>query len=118
MKMGELEEAERTASDLEQEVRRGDGVKREVEEFRSRFSELNRRMAEYENRIAISTQEIDRLNQVLRRKSDEAVSLESQLKTRTGELENAQGEYSHLEIESKAHINYLITNYEARIEEL
>lgn len=117
MKMGELEEAERRSSEFEYELRRSEAVKREVEEFRSKFSEFNRKMAEYENRIALSTQEIERLNQVLRRKNDEAGTLESQLRTRTDELDQLRNLYSHLEIEYNAQNDYL-SKCQARVSKL
>ena len=43
----------------------------------SDLSEANRKIAEYENKIALLTQEIDRLNGNLRMKSEEVVTWET-----------------------------------------
>ena len=42
--MGELDEANRRVSELEYEVRKGEGTRREVDEFRSKYSEFNSKM--------------------------------------------------------------------------
>ena len=72
----------------------------ENEELRRRLQELgdvNRKVAEYENRIALMSQEIERLNVALRGKMEELSGWENKYITLQQENENLRRNQSQLE---------------------
>lgn len=73
-------EFNRTSSMYEQKTTT---ITREYESYKS---DATRRIAEYENRIALLSQELERENGNLRAKSEEARQLELQLRNATAEI--------------------------------
>ncbi len=62
----------------------------ESEDLRRRIKDLsdsNRKLSDYESKLQLAGQEIDRLNQVLKSKSDEANTLDSKLRNSKSELD-------------------------------
>ena len=75
-------------------------IGQENEELRRRLQELgdvNRKVAEYENRIALMSQEIERLNVALRGKMEELSGWENKYITLQQENENLRRNQSQLE---------------------
>ena len=60
-------EVTRTTSTYEQNIA---GLRNNINEYERKLNELSRKIAEDENKIALMTQEIDRLNQMLRAKGE------------------------------------------------
>ena len=58
--------------------------------------ELKRRIGEYENKMQMLTQEIDRLNNVLRGKVESESNLDSQYRSIVRELEISRSKISEL----------------------
>lgn len=66
-------------------------LQKENEDLRRKLLEtgdLNRKISEYENRIALLSQEIERLNSLTRGKSDDANKYEMSLKNLQFEFDN------------------------------
>lgn len=61
---------------------------KELDDYRFKYGEFNKKFADYESKIALLSQEIERLNQVLRRKEDEGNTYEQQLKIKKSEVES------------------------------
>lgn len=57
-------------------------------EYESYKVESNRRFSEYENKIALLSQELERVNNNLKMKNDEAINLSQQLKNALRDIEN------------------------------
>lgn len=64
-------------------------MQQENDDYRRKLqetSEIQRKISEYENRIALTTQEIERLNSIIRTKSEEINGLEGRLRTQGQEM--------------------------------
>ena len=60
------------------------------------MADVNRKLAEYENRIALMSQEIERLNNALRLKLEESNSYEQRIRAledENNQLRRSQSEY-------------------------
>ena len=96
------------------------------------LSEVNRKIAEYENQIALLSQEIERLNAMLRNKTDELRQRESEievLKRRNSELEysitqewtikvnrmNQENEELRRRVSDLGEVNRKLSEYENKI---
>ena len=96
------------------------------------LSEVNRKVAEYENQIALLSQEIERLNAMLRNKTDELRQRESEievLKRRNSELEysitqewtikvnrmNQENEELRRRVSDLGEVNRKLSEYENKI---
>ena len=86
----------------------------EAEELRRRLQELgevSRRVAEYENRVALMSQEIERLNGALRGKVDELSSWEGKWRALQQENETLRRSQSQLESKFTQEWQSKITTY-------
>ena len=64
-------------------------MQQESDDYRRKLqetSEIQRKISEYENSIALTTQEIERLNSIIRTKSEEINGLEGRLRTQGQEM--------------------------------
>lgn len=100
--MQELEEANRRLGELEYESRRNDSARKEADEYRGKFADFGKKIVEYENRIALLSQEVERLSQGLKRKGEEVAGLEQQQRGRTAEVESLQKSIQDMEIEFRS----------------
>ena len=93
-------------------------VSTENDDLRRRLQELgdvNRRLSEYENRIATMSQEIERLNNTLRIKVEESTGYEKRLRSLEDENERLRRSQSEMEYKYSQEWQSKITTYESRI---
>ena len=55
-KVQELDEANRRNNEYEYELRRGESIKNEMEDYRIKYGEYGKKIVEYENKIGILSQ--------------------------------------------------------------
>lgn len=120
-KMQQLDESNRKRNEFEYEMKKSESVIREVEQYRVRYGELNRKFSDYESKIALLSQEIERLNHVLKKKEEDIQQLRSKNMTLGGESQKTQSNFYRIESEYKSQISRLTIlsqNYEYKINEL
>lgn len=101
-KVAENDEYKRRLGEYEYEFKKVETYKRENEDLRSKFSDSIRKNSEYENKIALFSQEIERLNLILKRKVSEIDGLEESVRNYKREMEESSRKFQHQEMEYRS----------------
>jgi len=90
-------------------------MRTKITQFEQTIYEKDRRIAEFENKIAILNQEIERLNVNLRKIVDENSGLDQQLRSARNDLENAQRKVGQMEGSITNEYRVKISTFEQKI---
>ena len=77
---------------MKQSMQENDELRRRLQEL----ADVNRKLAEYENRIALMSQELERISGALRSKSDEVTNWENRYRTLQSEYDGLKRSQSEL----------------------